>query len=86
MPVRGVTQEVISNTGEAAGTQAQISIEALAELERLAGESGLAIQILSARYLEVLLRRIEGGDYSPEILDRFERIAGFVPSQQSAPS
>lgn len=86
LPARSATQEVIGNTGEAAGSQAQISIEALAQLERLAGESGLAIQILTARYLEVLLRRIEGGDYSPEMLDRFERIAGFVPPQQSAPS
>jgi len=42
-----------------------------------AAEGELPEGLLCARYLAALLRRIEAGDTSSELLDRFERVAGL---------
>jgi hypothetical protein len=41
-------------------------------------DGALPETLLRARYLAALLKRIEQGDTSPELLDRFERLAGMV--------
>lgn len=50
------------------------------EMAQLAVEMAdeLPDELLRARYLAVLLKRIEAGDTSSDLLDRFERLAGFA--------
>lgn len=49
----------------------------MAEAERLAEAADMAVPetLLRARYIAALLGRIEAGDTSPDLLDRFERLA-----------
>jgi hypothetical protein len=59
---------------------ADIAAELLREGEELAAslDGALPETLLRARYLAALLKQIEQGDTSPELLDRFERLAGFA--------
>lgn len=56
----------------------------LVETIRRAGDLAAAVdvalpdELLKARYLAALLRRIEEGDTSADLLDRFERLAGLA--------
>ncbi len=79
-------QEIIGSARDKLSSDALNAIEVLTEIDRIARESGLATEILTARYLEVLLNKIESGDFDPALLDRFERVAGLAPQNQSAPS
>lgn len=54
---------------------ARIADDVVALASEMADE--LPPDLLRARYLAVLLKRIEAGDTSPDLLDRFERLAGF---------
>jgi hypothetical protein len=57
----------------------RLSEEALEQLDALLDDAD-GITLLRARYLAALLARIEAGDTSCEMLDRFERVAGFEAS------
>lgn len=65
---------------EEAQSAAALLIRRLHEVERLVEDIDGAVPpvLLKARYLAALLAKIEGGDTSPELLDRFERLSGIT--------
>jgi hypothetical protein len=59
------------------GRAAELAQQLMAEAEKIAEMADAAVPetLLRARYIAALLHRIEAGDTSPELLDRFERLA-----------
>lgn len=73
-------RRVLARCEESRRAHARLAQEAVALAEEMiaAVDGELPDALLRARYLTVLLERIEAGDTSSELLDRFERLTGIA--------